>query len=167
MDTSPPPVAAVYLSGRLTFFFLLASSPFPFNPSDLTEPYLHGRVSGYRREGEGETFPIADVFVSFKAEWKNGRRLHPAVTIISWLFLLWPPASSSIRRFRVYPFLRIRMSLDFFLIGLLEERRYAPRSKRREKRRSVKFCRENFPIIAILTISNDCRSEFSWIRFAC
>lgn len=92
MDTSPPPVAAVYLSGRLTFFFLLASSPFPFNPSDLTEPYLHGRVSGYRREGEGETFPIADVFVSFKAEWKNGRRLHPAVTIISWLFLLWPPA---------------------------------------------------------------------------
>lgn len=117
MDTSPPPVAAVYLSGRLTFFFLLASSPFPFNPSDLTEPYLHGRVSGYRGEGEGETFPIADVFVSFKAEWKNGRRLHPAVTIISWLFLLWPPASSSIRRFRVYPFLRIRMSLDFFLIG--------------------------------------------------
>lgn len=92
MDTSPPPVAAVYLSGRLTFFFLLASSPFPFNPSDLTEPYLHGRVSGYRGEGEGETFPIADVFVSFKAEWKNGRRLHPAVTIISWLFLLWPPA---------------------------------------------------------------------------
>lgn len=92
MDTSPPPVAAVYLSGRLTFFFLLASSPFPFNPSDLTESYLHGRVSGYRGEGEGETFPIADVFVSFKAEWKNGRRLHPAVTIISWLFLLWPPA---------------------------------------------------------------------------
>lgn len=29
------------------------------------------------------------MFVSFKTEWKNGRRLHPAVTIISWLFLLW------------------------------------------------------------------------------
>lgn len=167
MDTSPPPVAAVYLSGRLTFFFVLASSPFPFNPSDLTEPYLHGRVSGYRGEGEGETFPIADVFVSFKAEWKNGRRLHPAVTIISWLFLLWPPAIldptiSSVSVFADTDVARFLLNWSASLLSL----------RREDTLRGAnvvwqKFCRENFPIIAILIISNDCRSEFSWIRFAC
>lgn len=74
-----------------------SSFSFSFSPvrSVLTEPYLRGH-GGYLKGGYVPPFRGDDAFVSFKPNGgKNGRRLRPAVTIISWLFLLWPPPRST------------------------------------------------------------------------
>lgn len=84
--------------------------PFPFPPRPFR---FNGTLStGTRRISERGIRPPA--FVSFKPNGgKNGRRLRPAVTIISWLFLLWP-RSTDFKRIIV---LHDDPSPDSFLIG--------------------------------------------------